>query len=68
MDLASEKLKYRLLSDLTDEDFFKSTRSFSCFNSRIDNYLKSEAYLDHYEFNANTSQVFNENDILIIIF
>jgi len=65
VDLASERLSYRLLSDLTDEDFFKSTRSFSCFNSRIDNYLKSEAYLDHYEFNANTSLVFNENDILI---
>lgn len=64
MDLASGTLKYCLLSDLADERVSQLTNSFSCSNHTIDQYLKNEAYLDHYEFKANTTLVFaNDNFI-----
>lgn len=60
MQLTCEKLTYRLLSDIEDDRLSDLINSFSCNNSSIDRYLQSESYLDHYEFNANTTLVFSE--------
>lgn len=66
MHVASQKLIYSLLTDVTN--FYDIVDSFSCDNPSVDRYLKTEAFLDHYEFQTNTTLIFSEDNELLAYF